>query len=138
MIKIDLLFFGKGGSGGGADFPNTGGGNDTLPNYQNATIDPNKIYGYALNPNHPVGGHKARVFESALGFNQSNGSQLISEVKAKLPITQAMHKGSNKHGNLFQVDMNITGLNGNTVIVRTGWIIDFGSITPRLTTIYIP
>lgn len=31
-------------------------------------IDPNKLIDYALNPNHPEGKHKARVFETALGY----------------------------------------------------------------------
>jgi filamentous hemagglutinin len=32
-------------------------------------IDPRKITHYALNPHHEEGKHKARVFESALGYN---------------------------------------------------------------------
>ncbi|MFK8863892.1 DUF6883 domain-containing protein [Acinetobacter nosocomialis] len=33
--------------------------------------------------------------------------------------------------------MPITGPNGKTVIVRTGWILDKGKNTPRLATVYV-
>jgi len=35
-------------------------------------IDPRKFTEYALNPSHPRGGHKARVFRSALGYDKQN------------------------------------------------------------------
>ncbi len=31
-------------------------------------IDPRKLTGYALDPDHPVGCHKARMFQQVLGF----------------------------------------------------------------------
>ena len=37
----------------------------------------------------------------------------------------------------YTVDMNITGPNGNSKIVRTGWIVKSGSIIPELTIIYV-
>ena len=36
------------------------------------TIDPRKLTEYALNPDNPVGRHKAYVFERALGFTKSH------------------------------------------------------------------
>lgn len=52
-----------------------------VPNADNAIIDPSKLTSYALNPDHPIGGNKAIVFESALGYNQSNADQLISKIQ---------------------------------------------------------
>jgi len=137
MIKLNLQFFG-GGGGSGRGFPNTSGGRETLPNHANAQIDSNKIVNYALNPNHPVGGDKARVFESALGFNQSNANQLVTQIKQQLPSSNARLGVRDQYGQRFTVDMPITGPNGNTVTVRTGWIIETGSTVPRLITTYIP
>ena len=108
-----------------------------LPNFQNAHIDPNKVSGYALNQNHPVGANKARVFDRALGFNQSNANQLTQQVKQQLPRSEAVMGRSDQFGQRFTVDMQITGPNGNTATVRTGWIIDTGSNAPRLTTMYV-
>ncbi|NHB62294.1 adhesin [Photorhabdus sp. RW14-46] len=42
-----------------------------------------------------------------------------------------------KFGQRITIDMPITGLNGKTAIVRTGWIYDLGSSTPRLTMLYV-
>ena len=136
MIKLNLQFFGGGSSRG--RFPGTQGGRDALPNHANAQIDINKIVNYALNPNHPEGGNKARVFESALGFNQSNANQLIASIREQLPNSRAIPGRLDQHGQRFTVDMLIVGPNGRTVIVRTGWIIDIGSTVPRLLTTYVP
>ena len=45
---------------------------NALPNYQRAVILREKLEGYSLNPEHPVGKHKAIVFKSALGYEQAN------------------------------------------------------------------
>ncbi|MCL2852871.1 MAG: hypothetical protein FWE20_07545 [Defluviitaleaceae bacterium] len=110
---------------------------NSLPNFERAHIDSNKLTGYALNPNHPHGGDKARVFNNALGYNQSNSNQLIAQVKRNLPRNEAVAGIRDTHGQRFTVDMQITGPNGNTAIVRTGWILDQGSDIPRLVTIYV-
>jgi len=123
---------GASGGGGKKAVPN-----NPLPNAKKAIIDSNKVTGYALNPNHTTGGHKARVFQSALGYNGSNANHLIRQVKRQLPNYEAIPRGTNQQGYLFRVDMPITGPNGRTVIVRTGWIVHYNTTTPRLTTIYV-
>jgi len=90
-----------------------------------------------LNSKHPVGGNKARVFESALGYNQSNANDLIKQVYEKLPQSKAILGKLDQYGQRYTVDIPITGPNGNTVDVRTGWIIGEDSIIPKLTTIYV-
>ncbi len=49
-----------------------------------------KLHEYALSPDHPVGGHKARVFKSALGMEQRDWKllaiQLISALQAAEPL----------------------------------------------------
>ena len=49
-----------------------------------------KLTEYALNPNHPVGRNKAKVFESALGYNQSNADDLMRQIYEKLPSSEAV------------------------------------------------
>src|SRR5947209_6568630 len=51
-----------------------------LPNYERAEIHRSKIEEYALNPVNDVGKHKARVFKSALGFDQSNWELLKQRI----------------------------------------------------------
>lgn len=108
-----------------------------LVNAEKAVIDSNKVTSYALNSEHPVGGNKARVFESALGYNQSNAGGLIEKVQEGAQLYPAKLGAADKFGQRITIDMPITGPNGNTAIVRTGWIYDSGSSTPRMTTLYV-
>lgn len=109
----------------------------TLFNADKAVIDPKKLTSYALNPDHPVGGNKAKVFESALGYNHTNVEDLMTKVQAGVVSNPAKLLGSDNFGQRMAVEMPITGINGNTAIVRTGWMYDAGSSVPRLTTIFV-
>ena len=108
-----------------------------IPNAANAVIDPGKLTSYALNPAHPVGGNKAIVFDSALGYNSANADQLIAQIQQGVRTNPAVLGKVDQFGQRFTVDMPNTGPNGNTVKVRTGWILDPGATTPRLTTTYV-
>ncbi|KHT17931.1 S-type pyocin domain-containing protein [Pectobacterium brasiliense] len=108
-----------------------------LQNSDKATIDKNKLTGYALNPEHPAGGHKAKVFESALGYNQSNMDELIAQVRLRVGSSPAVLGNATNYGQQVIVDMPIEGINGGSAIVRTGWFFNNGSDVPRLVTIYV-
>ncbi len=47
-----------------------------LPNGENAIVSPDRLTGYLLDPHHPEGRHKARVFASALGTDASSADVL--------------------------------------------------------------
>jgi filamentous hemagglutinin len=102
-----------------------------------ADIDPRKITDYVLNPDHPQGRNKARVFESALGFNRSNADDLIAQLRKGVVTNQPMAGTVDEYGSRFTVDISVRGPKAKGV-VRTGWILDPGSVTPRLTTAYVP
>jgi filamentous hemagglutinin len=108
-----------------------------LLNSENAVIDAQKITNYALNPAHPVGGNKAIVFESALGYNQTNADSLIAQLQKGVSQYPASIGKADQFGQRFTVDIPVQGPNGSTAVVRTGWIYDPGSSTPRLTTLYV-
>ena len=114
------------------------GAGDILPKVEEVTVDTRKVTEYALNSNNTSGGaHKARVFESALGYNKSNSNHLIQQIESKLSTSKAILGKADKYGQRFTVDMPITGPNGITAIVRTGWILESGSDVPRMTTIFV-
>ena len=108
-----------------------------LPNLDNAMINPKKLTDYALNPNHPVGGNKAKVFKSALGFEQSNSDQLLKQMYDKLGSSEAVLGKLDQYGQRYTVDMLIKGVNGKEAVVRTGWIMKAGSDIPELTTLFV-
>jgi len=90
-----------------------------------------------LNPEYPVGGNKAKVFDSALGYNQSNADGLMNQIYEKLPQTESVLGKVDNYGQRYTVDIPITGPNGNTATVRTGWILKPGSTKPELTTLFV-
>lgn len=55
-----------------------------------------------------------------------------------MPESEAVMGKLDQYGQRYTVDMLITGVNGNTVTVRTGWINKTECEIPSLTTLYIP
>uniref|UniRef100_UPI002582CAEE DUF6883 domain-containing protein n=1 Tax=uncultured Hydrogenophaga sp. TaxID=199683 RepID=UPI002582CAEE len=102
----------------------------------NAVIDPRKLTEYALNPSHPVGGNKARVFESALGFTKENAGDLMEQLRQGVMNNPAIAGKSDQFGARFTVDIPVSGPTGSGV-VRSGWIFKPGSNTPELTTLFL-
>ena len=110
----------------------------TLPNVDRVTVDKRKVSEYALNPSNTSGGaNKARVFESALGYNQSNADHLIVQIQEKLSASEAVMGKLDMYGQRFTVDIEVTGPNRKTAIVRTGWILEPNTEVPRMTTIFV-
>lgn len=107
-----------------------------LPKYESAVIDEKKLTSYALNPQHSVGGHKAKRFKSALGFDVSNAHLLEQAIRERLADSTVIYGLSDKHGQRYSIDMELTGPAG-TAIVRTAWISDGIESNPRLVSVYV-
>ena len=73
---------------------------------------------------------KAKVFQSALGFNQSNVDELIKKNQQGVCENPAAPGKCDEHGQRYTVDIPMTGPIGQTATVRTGWIIDSGQSIP--------
>lgn len=101
-----------------------------------AVIDQRKLDGYALNPDHPVGGSKARVFDSALGFNQSNSADLAAQLKSGVQTQPAIPQLADQYGQRYRVDIPVTGPKGSGM-VQSGWIVRPGTSHPELTTVFV-
>ncbi|MCG9890805.1 MAG: hypothetical protein MH252_07000 [Thermosynechococcaceae cyanobacterium MS004] len=87
-------------------------------------IDPRKLTEYALNPDNPVGLDKAFMFQQHLGFTQANHAQLLQQIQTKAPEAEATFQRSDEHGDRYQVDLVIIGIEeGQQETVRTGWIV---------------
>jgi hypothetical protein len=119
-----------------------GGIMNPLPNKERAMIEDSKLVSYALNPQSERGRHKARVFESALGFNLSNWEQLKKAILDALPHREATQTSEMAFGQKYEVVLPITGPNRRTVNVMTVWQFDrlddrtFSDV-PRLVTLYV-
>ncbi|MFM2063260.1 MAG: hypothetical protein RLZZ507_2930 [Cyanobacteriota bacterium] len=107
-----------------------------LPNAENAVVDIRKLRDYSLNPNHPTGKDKARLFSSILGMTAENAEELRQIILEQVKIQEACLNKSDQHGQRYYVDFTLTRENKNANI-RSCWIIDPGSDFPRLTSCYI-
>jgi filamentous hemagglutinin len=105
-----------------------------LPGYDRAEVPRNKLEGYSLNPVHDKGKHKARVFQSALGFSQGDWQELKKRILDELPYYEAVPRGQGQWGIKYVVVLPVVGLNGNIVNVETVWIIRPGTDFPSLVT----
>src|SRR5438270_4157053 len=95
-----------------------------LPRCERALIEESKLDEYALNPRSERGRHKARVFESALGFNLSNWERLKQAILDALPHHAATLTSETPFGKKYEALLPITGPNGSTVNVLTIWQFD--------------
>ena len=94
-------------------------------------MNPAKLTHYWLNPVHPHGRHKARVFASALGMAQRDVDRLrgaflaAAREEATLGVRDA-------YGQRYVLDFLMDGLSGQAM-VRSSWIVLTGEDFPRLT-----
>jgi hypothetical protein len=100
-------------------------------------IDPRKLTEYALNPENPIGGNKALVFERRLGYTKDNYEGLLGQIQMGALEAEAVLKQADEHGQRYQVDIEVSGVAGQQAIVRTGWIVEPGSAVARLVTLYV-
>jgi hypothetical protein len=107
-----------------------------IPNADNAILDPHKIEDYCLNPGHPRGRHKARVFREALGIDQSDAGRLRQVLLDGLPEQEAIELANDRYGTRWRVDIPVTRQNRQAV-VRTLWIIRSGEQVPRFVTCWV-
>ncbi len=111
-----------------------------LPNAESAVVDIEKLRDYSLNPNHPKGKHKARVFLAALGLQADEAERLREMIMEAILISEARAQQSTSYGQRFVVDFYVTGFDKfvtTTVTIRSAWIIRNSEDFPRLTSCFI-
>jgi len=102
------------------------------------SIDPRKLTDYALNPASPKGADKAVMFRRHLGFTQDNFQLLLAQIEAQALDAEAVPGFEDRHGQRFQVDLAIMGIEPcQQEMVRTGWIVGPGEDLARLATLYV-
>ena len=107
-----------------------------LPNFQNAVIEIEKLHDYCLNPEHPAGKNKARVFQSVLGITRDDSEELKEQILQGIRKTAAIERGNDNYGKRYTVQATIRNLDKEAEVI-TGWIIKHGEDFPRFITCYI-
>jgi len=107
-----------------------------LPGGAAATVEISKLRDYCLDPHHPRGRHKARVFLSALGLGQSDADFLRAALLKAALEADAVPSEADEYGARYIVDFPMT--NGDReATVRSAWIIVRGESAPRLTSCFV-
>src|SRR5207248_9929969 len=94
-----------------------------LPHAERAVVDLAKLRDYALNPQHHVGKHKARVFLAALGVTLDDAEWLRQTVLEAVRFAEVQPGVSSLFGMKYVVDILVTR-GTRSAIVRTSWIVE--------------
>ncbi|WP_088893589.1 DUF6883 domain-containing protein [Leptolyngbya ohadii] len=106
-----------------------------LPNGDRAEIPVAKLLSYCLNPDHPSGKHKARVFASALGITVEQVDELRALIAIAAVEGEVTQQNSTEFGQLFKVDWTVP--DSGQVVLRTLWEIKSENSNPRLVSAFI-
>jgi hypothetical protein len=104
-----------------------------LPDAERAFVEPEKLRGYLLSPDHDDGAPKGR-FLAAIGFVLGDADV----VEAALLVHAAAHDAEpirTPYGVKYHVDGPLTSPTGRIALVRTVWQIDEGTNAPRFVTL---
>ncbi|MCC7126708.1 MAG: hypothetical protein IT178_17795 [Acidobacteria bacterium] len=107
-----------------------------LPGANSAVVDINKLTGYCLDPDHPRGKHKARVFASALGLTVANADALRLALLEAAASSDARLSFADEFGERYVLEFSMRGPGGTATIVSS-WIVRGGELFPRLTSCYV-
>jgi hypothetical protein len=107
-----------------------------LPNSETAILDIRKLANYCLDPQHPRGRHKARLFRESLGVSQNDSSWLRGVLLGALQNAEAVELASDVFGTRWRVDIAVSR-QGKKVVIRTIWIIRSGEVAPRFVTCWV-
>lgn len=107
-----------------------------LPQAEQAVVDIRKVRGYCLDPDHPRGRHKARVFKAALGITRQDAEFLRQRLLEAVRTNEAVPLNEDLYGVRYQLDFEMEGPAGSASI-RSLWIVRRGETFPRLVSCFI-
>lgn len=105
-----------------------------LPNIDNAIISREKLEGYLLSLDHPIGRYKAAFFH-ALGYGQDDWKALAHDLRGLLG-RKAEEREETEYGKKYEIRGTITGPNGRSAAIIVVWIILRGEEIARFVTAY--
>ena len=107
-----------------------------LPNSERAILDVSKLEDYCLDPAHPRGRHKARVFRESINVTRTDAFWLREALLSGLQTNDAVELVADRFGARWRVDAPISR-QGKSVVVRTIWIVRIGESVPRFVTCWV-
>ncbi len=106
-----------------------------LPSAERAIIDAEKLYGYILSFDHPVGRFKAAFFRR-LGYSAENWEAFERYLRELILSQDATKVEESRYGQKYTVEGPLADSSGETVQIVTVWVILKGEDVPRFVTAY--
>lgn len=106
-----------------------------IPNAHQATIPPEKLGGYLLNPLHPVGGPKASWF-LMLGYQTAVPELLAADLLEIVGTSDDLDSLPDSFGVKYAVRGVLQTPSGGLVPLQSIWMIEKRSDVPRLVSPY--
>ena len=106
-----------------------------LPNAELAYISLPKLTDYLLSENHAVGRAKAAFFYK-VGFTRERAEDLrvaLLDLARRGNVTEVVET---LYGMKYVVDGEVRAPTGESIEIRTVWIVEKGEVRPRLVTAY--
>jgi len=107
-----------------------------LPNAEHAEVDIAKLRDYCLDPMHPRGKHKARVFLVALGIGVEQAWELREALLNAARAMPAVPGERDAYGERYVVDFQWTTTTGEATL-RSVWMVRAAEDHPRLITCFV-
>lgn len=107
-----------------------------LPGGTAAIVDIAKLRDYCLDPHHPRGRYKARVFLSTLGLAQMDAEFLRTALFQAAKEAWAVEGVSDEYGDRNRIDFEVSRGDRHAT-VRSAWIVLRGDAVPRLTSCFV-
>lgn len=107
-----------------------------LPNSERAVIDMDKLVGYCLNTEHDEGGHKARVFQAALGISIDNAEELQAALLYAVQNYDGEIGKCNNYGQKYVINFTMVRLD-RKAIIKSIWMVRYNENFPRLVSCYV-
>lgn len=105
----------------------------SIPDANSAFVPDEKLSGYLLDVQHPVGGSKAKWFLS-LGYDPAVPSVLESDLLNLVRTSDDFVEKKSSFGTKYVVRGKITSPDGAVANVETVWIVEPSDPRPRLVT----
>jgi len=107
-----------------------------MPGADKAFVELAKLRDYCLNPLHPRGRHKARVFAERLALTAARADILRDALLVAAGRFPAIPGETDGFGRRFVVEFPMDGPKGS-VLIRSSWIVRKDEDFPRLTSCYV-
>ncbi len=104
--------------------------------FSEVEIPIDKLLEYCLNPDHPEGCHKARIFNAALGIEKHTSEKLIELLYESVKTRRAEFQFEDTFGKYYRIDYQVEGLHQKESL-RSLWLVPHDQTKARLVSCYV-